>query len=246
VSHRAPRPPGCPAHSPPNIEMEPISRGTGSSNPSPSSGESAANLTFAPRYATPGRVICGFGRRACHGLARSNRAPARISGAHHRTVGPCVRDCVEHPVCVPTAMETRLGHSSAQLLPLAAGADSVGIVVSNLRSTARRGARHRLSRGNTLPLGKVRHDVRGEKFPSLRVVPSIGIDQQIDAGILVSPDQVDGFGYRTGKICAMVRGRPVARALQPARLYRGSVARAGYGSFRWCRNRGPQRIVHAK
>ena len=40
MSHRAPRPPGCPAHSSPNVEMEPISRGTGSSNPSPSSGES--------------------------------------------------------------------------------------------------------------------------------------------------------------------------------------------------------------
>src|SRR6266481_5156247 len=33
-----------PAHSSPNVEMEPISRGTGSSNPSPSSGESIANL----------------------------------------------------------------------------------------------------------------------------------------------------------------------------------------------------------
>ena len=28
----------------------------------------------------PGRVIRRFGRRACHSLARSNRAPARISG----------------------------------------------------------------------------------------------------------------------------------------------------------------------
>ncbi len=57
-----------------------LGRGTESSNPLRSSGESGANLTFAPRDATPGRVICGFGRRACHGLARSNRAPARISG----------------------------------------------------------------------------------------------------------------------------------------------------------------------
>ena len=43
MSHRASWPPVCPAHSSPNVEMEPIPRGTGSSNPSPSSEESSAN-----------------------------------------------------------------------------------------------------------------------------------------------------------------------------------------------------------
>jgi hypothetical protein len=45
----------------------------------------------------------------------------------------------------------------------------------------------------------VRHDIRDEKFPGLHVVPSIGIDQQVDAGVLVLPDQVDGLGHRTEK-----------------------------------------------
>ena len=50
-----------------------------------------------------------------------------------------------------------------------------------------------------IPSGKVRHDIRDEKFTGLYVVPLIAIDQQLDAGVLVLPDQVDGLGHRTGK-----------------------------------------------
>jgi hypothetical protein len=39
--------------------------------------------------------------------------------------------------------------------------------------------------------GEVRHDIRDEQFSGLRVVPSIGIEQQVAAGVLVLPDQVD-------------------------------------------------------
>ena len=45
----------------------------------------------------------------------------------------------------------------------------------------------------------MRHNIRGEKFTGLYVVPSIGIDQQVDAGVLVLADQVDGLGHRTDK-----------------------------------------------
>jgi hypothetical protein len=38
-----------------------------------------------------------------------------------------------------------------------------------------------------------------KKFTGLRVVPSIGVNQQVDAGVMVSPDQVDGLEHRTDK-----------------------------------------------
>ena len=41
-----------------------------------------------------------------------------------------------------------------------------------------------------LPSGKVGHDIRGEKYTGLSVVP-IAIDQQVDAGAAVLSDQVD-------------------------------------------------------
>ena len=41
----------------------------------------------------------------------------------------------------------------------------------------------------------MRHDIRGEKLTALCVVPVIAIDQQLDAGILVLPDQVDGLEH---------------------------------------------------
>jgi len=40
----------------------------------------------------------------------------------------------------------------------------------------------------------VRDDIRDEKFTGLHVVPSIGVDQQVDAGVFVLPDQVDVEG----------------------------------------------------
>jgi hypothetical protein len=43
----------------------------------------------------------------------------------------------------------------------------------------------------------VRQDVRSERFAGLDVVPPIGIDQRVDAGVRVLPDQVDGLGHRT-------------------------------------------------
>src|SRR5437899_2915165 len=49
------------------------------------------------------------------------------------------------------------------------------------------------------PSGKVRHDIRGEKLTALDVVPPIGADQQLDAGVLVLPDEVDGLGRRADK-----------------------------------------------
>src|SRR3982074_1966592 len=49
------------------------------------------------------------------------------------------------------------------------------------------------------PSGKVRHDIRDEELTALYVVPPIGVDQQLDAGVLVLPDQVDGLGRRADK-----------------------------------------------
>ena len=53
--------------------------------------------------------------------------------------------------------------------------------------------------GADRPSGKVRHDIRGEKFSARYVVPSIGVDQQVDSGVLVLPDEVDGFGRGADK-----------------------------------------------
>jgi len=52
--------------------------------------------------------------------------------------------------------------------------------------------------GEGRPLGQVRHDIRGEEFTGLFVIP-IAIDQQVDAGVLVLSDQIDGLGHRTEK-----------------------------------------------
>jgi hypothetical protein len=49
-----------------------------------------------------------------------------------------------------------------------------------------------------LSSGKVRHDIRDEKFGGLFVVP-IANDEQLDAGCLALSDQVDGLGHRTTK-----------------------------------------------
>jgi len=68
-------------------------------------------------------------------------------------------------------------------------------------------------------LGKVRHDIRGEKFTGLFVVP-IAIDQEVDAGVLVLSDQVDGLGHRTEKSARRSAGsQPLA-----LRRQRGVVA----------------------
>ena len=67
---------------------------------------------------------------------------------------------------------------------------------------------------------EVRHDIRGEKFTGLYVVPLIAIDQQLDAGVLVLPDQVDGLGHRTDKAAQRSAGsQPLA-----LRRHRGRVA----------------------
>jgi hypothetical protein len=52
--------------------------------------------------------------------------------------------------------------------------------------------------GGGRPSRKVRHDIRDEKFTALGVVP-IAIDQQVDAGVLVLPDQVDGLRHGAGE-----------------------------------------------
>ena len=55
------------------------------------------------------------------------------------------------------------------------------------------------------PSGEVGHNIRGKKFAGLRVVLSIGIDHQVDAGMWILSDQVDGLGDRTDE-AATVRG----------------------------------------
>jgi hypothetical protein len=52
----------------------------------------------------------------------------------------------------------------------------------------------------------VRHDIGGKELAGLYVVPPIAIDQQVDAGVLVLPDQVDGLGYRTDKAAQRLAG----------------------------------------
>jgi len=50
------------------------------------------------------------------------------------------------------------------------------------------------------PLTRFTAQSRRDRLGELRRrVPSIGIDQQVDAGVLVLPDQVDGLGHRTDK-----------------------------------------------
>src|SRR5260370_31070576 len=49
------------------------------------------------------------------------------------------------------------------------------------------------------PSGKVRHDIRDEKFPGLDVVPTVALDQQVDARVPVLPHQLDGLGQGAGK-----------------------------------------------
>src|SRR5215471_13369321 len=46
---------------------------------------------------------------------------------------------------------------------------------------------------------KVRHDIRGEKFTRLYVVPPIAMYQQFDAGVSVLSDQVDSLGHGSDK-----------------------------------------------
>jgi hypothetical protein len=53
----------------------------------------------------------------------------------------------------------------------------------------------------------MRHDIRDEKFTVLFVALSVGIDQQIDAGVLVLPDQVNGLGHRAEKAAQQAAGR---------------------------------------
>src|SRR5438552_11983041 len=70
-----------------------------------------------------------------------------------------------------------------------------------------------------LPSGKVRHDIRDEKFTGLCIVP-IANDQQVDAGVLVLPDPVDGLGHGAEK-AAQRSARRQPFALRP---YCGIVA----------------------
>src|SRR5260221_10241832 len=57
------------------------------------------------------------------------------------------------------------------------------------------------------PSGKVRHDIRDEKFTGLHVVESIAVDQQVHAGVPVLPDQVDALGHCTDKALRRSTGR---------------------------------------
>ena len=69
----------------------------------------------------------------------------------------------------------------------------------------------------------MRHDIRDEKFTGLYVVPSVGIDQQIDAGVLVLPDQVNGLGHRTDKAAQWTLGsQPLALCRQRGRVAGGT------------------------
>jgi hypothetical protein len=68
----------------------------------------------------------------------------------------------------------------------------------------------------------VLHDVRDEKFKGLHVAPSVGIDRQIDAGVLVLPDQVNGLGYRTDKAAQRPVGSQRSRFVASAAVSRES------------------------
>jgi hypothetical protein len=46
---------------------------------------------------------------------------------------------------------------------------------------------------------KVRHDIRDEQLAGLYVVQAIRIDQQVDAGVLVLPEQIEGLGHGADK-----------------------------------------------
>src|SRR5713226_3412090 len=82
-------------------------------------------------------------------------------------------------------------------------------VLPNIRRVVRRPSGASCSRRNSAKLslatisvlwsGKMRHDIRDEKLTVLFVALSVGIDQQIDAGVLVLPDQVNGLGNCTNK-----------------------------------------------
>ena len=49
------------------------------------------------------------------------------------------------------------------------------------------------------PLGEVGHHLRGEQFVGLDVVPIVAVDQQLDAGVLIAADQVDGLRHGADK-----------------------------------------------
>src|SRR5258708_10416517 len=70
------------------------------------------------------------------------------------------------------------------------------------------------------PSGEVRHDIRGEELTALDVVPPIGADQQLDAGVLVLPDEVDGLRGRADKAAQRSGGGGQPLAL---RRHRGVV-----------------------
>src|SRR5512144_2823604 len=67
--------------------------------------------------------------------------------------------------------------------------------------------------------GEVRHDIRDEQLTGLCVVPAIGIDQQVDAGGLVLPDQIDGLGHAADKAAhRSAGGQPLALRRQRGRV----------------------------
>src|SRR5262249_38223191 len=72
-----------------------------------------------------------------------------------------------------------------------------------------------------LSSGKVRHDIRYEKFAGLYVVPKIAIavDQQVDACVAVLPNDIDGLGHGTDKAAQRSAGGEV-RTLP---RYRGRI-----------------------
>ena len=83
--------------------------------------------------------------------------------------------------------------------------------------------------GEGRPLGQVRHDIRGEEFTGLFVIP-IAIHQQADAGVLVLSDQVDGLGHCTEK---SARRQPRRDQYARARTSRG--CRTSWLLARWSR-----------
>jgi hypothetical protein len=76
-----------------------------------------------------------------------------------------------------------------------------------------------------LSSGKVRHDIRDEKFGGHFVVPIV-IDEQLDAGCLVLSDQVDGLGHRTTKPYDGSRAGIRSRFAATSASLRASASRA--------------------
>ena len=116
LNHRALRPTGCPAYSSPTVETEPISRGTGSSNPSPSSGESVSLPERVSRIGNPGFP------RGCARLAWRPGRQRRAGGYKMAPTGGNISVAPYSSTAVPLTCR-REGHAGPNKVGAFAGLD---------------------------------------------------------------------------------------------------------------------------